>query len=637
MKRVVIPDAVRAGNWCKLSPVAIPEERWHQFCTRRTAVTMYIEGYTERAISRKTGIKGPEVHRLLVRFLTLDDHGQAMGERALVPHARLKSYERTASLDDHHHGAHGGLSGCLGKLLATFPEIERKLLDVLQDHAQRLEEKTNVQAFLIQKFMNALRQAAPDYQGWPYTTKHLGRNSIRDYVLQLCDQNAAAFINAHGSPEARAHLATGTGHRPYLSAGRPFDIVELDGHLLEAIITLLVEQVDGLVKAVPLDRMWLLTMIETYSEAVLAYKLVLHSQPTAGDVREVIAGACLGGWTPRALENERYRYVPGAGFPSSVIEGCRGVTFAALSVDSHLSNIANKITLQARQDFGFHHLLGPIGRFETRNHIERLFREVARETSQIPSTTGSHPHKGRADKADEKAIRYQIDLKRFLDALDVALANYNVQQSEGIGMFSPLELLEQYTLQGALFPQVDPDRQVRLMTDLITKEVTVRGSRREGRRPYIQLDRVRYTNEVLAANFDLIGQKLLIEIDEHDYRVVKAYLSSGDYLGVLVAGGWWSGFPHTCYMRRLVNSEIRNGGLCIDPIGNPVQQISDYFVHLNQPDLALLVRQGAAPTTTALPQMERTAPMSVKDYFIQPERDYPGLPTPGRADNRGES
>lgn len=635
MRRVVIPESVRAGNWPRIMLASVPDKHWPVFCSRREAVTMYIEGRSMHAIKARTDISGGEVNRLVSRFVSLDEHGHCFGERALIPHARLKNYERTKPVGPKRSEQRGGMSGCLGQLLKVYPEIEEKLVEVLKDSAQRLDDKTNAMNFLIGRFMAILRSIAPDHKGWPYSTKHVGRTSIRRYITQLRNQHAITYTNAHGSPESQAHIVTGTGYKPYIESKRPFDIVELDGHFISAFFVLLVEEVDGLVKAVTMDRICLPAAIDQYSHALLAYKVVLQSEPCADDVREVIAQACLGAWVPRTLENQQFPYMAGAGFPSGVMEACRGVAFSVLSVDSHLSNIAAKITMQAREDFGYQHLLGPVKRFEARAKIERIFREVVRETALLPSTTGSHPHNGRAENAEEKAQTYQLDMKRFLDVLDVALANYNITSSEGTGMFSPLELLEQFTRQGAVLPYIAAERRERLKADLINRIATVRGSVSQGRRPYIILDRVRYTNAVLAANFELVSQKLCIEVDETDYRTVKAFLPNGEAIGSLCAAGWWGTFKHTPRVRRMVNSLIRNGKLRIDENSPAVAQICDYFIRQDQPNLALLVKQGEDPCRAAIPQPPAKVRRPVKDYYIQPDREYPGIPTPGQADNRG--
>jgi len=56
-----------------------------------------------------------------------------------------------------------------------------------------------------------------------------------------------------------------------------------------------------------------------------------------------------------------------------------------------------------------------------------------------------------------------------------------------------------------------------LTTGLVTSEKrTVRGGVKNGRRPYVQIDGVHYTNPVLGDTGELIGTILIVQIDEDD-------------------------------------------------------------------------------------------------------------------------
>ncbi|MCY1360910.1 hypothetical protein D9M69_475590 [compost metagenome] len=287
----------------------------------------------------------------------------------------------------------------------------------------------------------------------------------------------------------------------------------------------------------------------------------------------------------------------------------------------------------ARRDFGFQVCIGPIGHFETRAEIERSFLEVARKIHGVMSSTGSHPHAGRSTDAEQKAVKYEIDLGLMEDAIDVMLANYNVTPSEGLGLFSPLGCLEQFFRQGALLPSYSAEQQERLQADLTTRTATVRGGYDSGRRPYIQLDRVHYTNEVLAGDFGFVGMRLLIEIDNHDYRAVKAYLPNGECIGFLRAQGWWGEFKHTPAVRLKVNSLIRSGDLKLDEDRPPGQQLYDYFIRTGQAGVALSISREAATREPEHREPRKSRP-ATPDYFIQPESQYGELPTSGRALNR---
>lgn len=635
MKRVAVPQAFKNGDWPRVEPASVSKEEWPLFTCKRLAISMYIEGASLKEIKLRTGIPSNEVLRNAQRFCSMDEEGHYFGERALLAQARVVSYTRRMPIGPKRTEQQGGLSGALNMLLSEHGEIEAAMIDILCTPGAVWSDARGGMSTLVSKFYQTLERAGIASPSWPFNTKHKGRTSIRKYLKALRARFAVQYIHAHGDEAAVAHLATGTSLRRYIQAKRPFDCAQLDGHYIDAMFALRVEEAPGVYQWVAVDRIWLLSIIDAFSNAVLAYKLVLRSEVSASDVREVIAQACLGQWRPRVLANEEYRYKPGAGLPSGVIADCLGISFGVFFADSHLSNLAKKITAVARCDFGFQVCIGPVGHFETRAEIERSFLEVARKVHLLVSSTGSHPYAGRAQDAEQKAVDYEIDLTLMEDAMDVMLSNYNARPSEGLGCFSPLGYLEQFFRQGMLIPRYGADQVERLQADMTTRKATVRGSCDDGRRPYIQLDRVHYTNEVLAGDFGFVGMELLIEVDNHDYRAVKAYLPTGGCLGFLRAQGFWGEFKHTPSVRRKVNSLIRSGDLQIDADKSPVQQLSDYFTQHGQAGVALSISREAATSEADNPQPKNSR--SVRpDYFIQADADYGDLPTPGRVLNRGE-
>lgn len=634
MKRVAVPQAFKNGEWPRVEPAVIPQAQWLDFACKRLAVSMYIDGASMKEIKLRTGMPSNEVNRNVQRFCSMDEEGRYFGEQALLAHARVVLYTRRKPIGPKRTEQQGGLTGVLNMLLSEHSEIETTMIDIICTPGAVWSDARGGMSSLVSKFYQALAKVGIEYPSWPFNTKHKGRTSIRKYLKALRARYAVQYIHAHGDEAAVAHLATGTGHTRYIQARRPFDCAQLDGHFIDAIFALRVEESPGVYQWVVVDRIWLLSMIEPFANAVLAYKLVLRSEVSASDVREVIAQACLGHWCPRVLANEAYRYKPGAGLPSGVIEDCRGISFGVLFADAHLSNLAKKITTVARSDFGFHVCIGPVKHFETRAEIERSFLEVARNVHLLVSSTGSHPDAGRAKDAEQKAVEYEIDLTLMEDAVDVMLANYNARPSEGLGNFSPLSYLEQFFRQGMLIPRYGADQVERLQADMTTRKATVRGSCESGRRPYIQLDRVHYTNEVLAGDFGFVGMELLIEVDNHDYRAVKAFLPTGGCLGFLLAQGFWGEFKHTPSVRRRVNSLIRSGELQIDADKNPAQQLSDYFIQHGQTGEALSLSREAAISETENPRPPKNRAVR-PDYFIQADVDYGELPPPGRVLNRG--
>jgi putative transposase len=117
---------------------------------------------------------------------------------------------------------------------------------------------------------------------------------------------------------------------------------------------------------------------------------------------------------------------------------------------------------------------------------------------------------------------------------------------------------------------------------LLAKQVTrnVRGDLKTGRRPYIQYEDERYTNEILARSPDLIGAELTLVVDTDNLLTVRAFLPNGAELGVLSATGKWSRTPHSLATRKAANArrvlkvQHQSEPTNADPVHVMLQQLS---------------------------------------------------------------
>lgn len=244
--------------------------------------------------------------------------------------------------------------------------------------------------------------------------------------------------------------------------------------------------------------------------------------------------------------------------------------------------MSQAIHARARKTIGFEINWGPVGHFERRPNIERLYSDIAKALfSRMPSTTGSHPHKGRAKDAQESAVKYKILAEDAEQLVSVYMAQHNVTPSEGISYNSPLDVLRYYVREKAdhfiirHLPARSGSSEVALPI-VLTR--TVRGGRSSGRRPYIEIDGARYTNPVLAQTASLIGRTLTVEMNEDDWRYGKAFLENGAELGILKVGGRWHQTKHSRKTRKIITSLVSKKELVIASLDDPVQV---YLNHLS--------------------------------------------------------
>jgi hypothetical protein len=106
--------------------------------------------------------------------------------------------------------------------------------------------------------------------------------------------------------------------------------------------------------------------------------------------------------------------------------------------------------------------------------------------------------------------------------------------------------------------------------DVIKIVKTVRGSQKNGRAPYVQYHRVRYTSPLLASTAELIGAKLTLHIRRKDLRHLTAYYADGSKLGILQAGQGWAKTRHNLALRKHIFREMDDGTLSVAPGTDPV-------------------------------------------------------------------
>lgn len=208
---------------------------------------------------------------------------------------------------------------------------------------------------------------------------------------------------------------------------------------------------------------------------------------------------------------------------------------------------------------GFSINYGQLKRPDRRAQVEGFFRQTCQRFMHLlPSTTGSHPGKGRSDSPEENAQKYQIDVEEAEQVLDVFVAAYNITPRRGHTFsLSPVEIIDQYFNNDELiFPRLLSGSISAAGLGSRTRTCVIRGRIEKGGRPYIQLDKARYTSPELAGRPDLIGKKVLAIINPKDYRILEIFHLTGELFGTVRVQGIWSKTRHSITTRKLINGAI---------------------------------------------------------------------------------
>lgn len=577
-KNEALLSAPPIAIWPDVHLAALDETTKEIFLTRKAAIQMYVSGLPGCDIESATGIDRSRLSKLLKQCIAMAEDGKIFGFRGLLPFIRFNGYSRKAEEKKKLPQAKGGKAGMLQKTLKRFPDLDDRLITL----ALKKKKKGEVHEYRIspkdlhKDFIDQLEELGVQKTEWPFNTQSLGKRSIGGYMRDLLDRHFARAVHAREEQVARAHVATGTGRSPLISfQNRPYSAVEIDAHRIDALFTVAFDTPEGTRQHILLNRIWLLAAVCRESSAVINYTVVYSEEVTADDVLKLIRQSVSKTWTPKELNIAGLKYPPDGGLPSGVIPEYDGALWGATLLDGHLSHLSNNVKEVCRKSLGFSVNWGPAGHFERRPNVERLFKNITDDLfKRLPSTTGSKPDSGRAPDAEQAAIRYKIVVEDMEQLLDIKVAQYNATNNAGLSYMSPLEYLRYYVESCRDHFRVRhlPENR-RALKDAIPIKVicTVRGGRNSGRRPYIKLDGAIYNNPVLADSGHLVGQKLLIEIDEEEYRHVHAYLPNGAELGILSAQGRWSQTKHSRQTRKRINRLIHRRELTISQHDCPVR------------------------------------------------------------------
>ncbi|WP_433964436.1 hypothetical protein [Tunturiibacter gelidiferens] len=556
------PRLVNLEVWPSVAEDAIKDPRLlEQYQMRRNAVKLLILGASRREITEATGIDRLSIIRLFKRCLLIHPDGRIYGFRALLSRTRIMPYRRSAPVAVTTATSKSGASGAFGNLLSRFPDIERELQDYVLKRARRKHGNLSGNRYvhesripiksLHKRFIEACRRHNLETMGqYPFTTKKLAYEALSQYVRKLMEQNWDRGAKARLGADAAKVLRTGDGtDRPVFM---PFERVECDAHLIDAIFCILIPSLsDELIPKI-VHRLWWIILRDVDTGAILGHHLSMNEECTADDVLQAVRNS-LTKWQPRKLSVPTLKYWDGAGFPSSHDPRLVGARWQEFSVDGAMANVSPRVIARMQDVVKVNPIVLPRRIPNDRPFVERLFG-VLEELGfhRMPNTTGSNPRDTRRTNPEAAAIKYWIQVEQLADVCDVLAANHNANPHSSLYNRTPLEYLSYRCESENCWPaQVDDSDLPRLLS--ITKTVRVRGNIYKGRRPYVNFYSARYTSAVLSHAPHLIGKNLQITV-EGDIRHMKAFYENGAELGILRAGPPWHRTPHTLPMRRAINS-----------------------------------------------------------------------------------
>ena len=415
---------------------------------------------------------------------------------------------------------------------------------------------------------------------------------MRRYAVSLraSDPVAAARV-VHG--DAAARLGAGDAARSPDPVVAPYELVQFDGHRIDAVFTVRVPDPAGDPVDLPLARPWLLVLIDSASRAVLGYSLSLQENYSADDVLRCVASS-MTPWTPRELPGTAMPYAPGAGLPHGAVAGCERRLFTTLQLDNAWSHHAGRV--QARLiGMGVTEIVtNPPASPRSNAIVERFMRTFeAAGFHQAPNTTGSNPSDPRRRDPDRAAVRLGIDLEDLENLVDLVVCSYNAEPHTALSGRSPLGYLTDRLERGRDLVRrarpSDPDG-----LGLFEQEhgVTIRASLAHGHRPHVTFRYARYTSDALRLRRDLAGRRATLRVDGRDVRRGHLFLESGECVGEVQVEARWASHPHGADTRAVIARLVRDGKLA----AAASRPLADYYAWLarrsrmSRPERSALLR-----------------------------------------------
>ncbi len=544
------------------------------------AIGRYLAGSKVKDICKVNGISSSELRRMIKRGLELHDDGRIWGFRALISHVHQKGYQRVQAVPPAKGDSKAGRSGALMQLFDRFPQLQ----EVVHTHFLKKHSSEHVHESRIslksthKRYIDACRSLRLGPSDYPLNQKYLGYGALARYLKRLL-KTPAAIRARYGEGVARK-LGTDGGESSPPRLLRPFQLMEFDAHRIDLICTILVPSPLGGFERVPIERLWILTMLDVATRVIPGYVMSLRREYNQDDVLRCVKNA-ITPWQRMTLTIDGLSYPSGGCFPSDTYPDLQWVVWDEFKWDNAKAHLAKKTLDKLCTTVGCAPNPGPVRDPNRRPFIERWFHTFEENGfSRLPSTTGSHPKDPRRKDPEKAALKYEISLEEIEQLISVMIAEYNNDPHSGIGNRPPLEHL------GMLLLDDDVKQRIRKLPEikrhnlpLLHFETTriVRGDLTKGRRPYIEFEGVRYTSAVLARSPELVGKTLRLLVDPDDVRLVKAFLPNAAELGFLTGHGMWGWTPHTLEMRKAISVLRHRKVLHYTERDNPIQVYLNYL------------------------------------------------------------
>ncbi|WP_296561790.1 hypothetical protein [uncultured Acetobacterium sp.] len=573
-------------TWRTVSTYNMSDSDKQIYESRKKAVDLYLNGESMKNIEKMTGINHSHIKEFVDRCASLDTSGQPVGYIGLIKGHRLKSRK-----------------GPFIKLMEDHPDIrDQLLLDYFNEKKSKWDKlssfKTIHESLIKNLIANGFKET--DY---PFETKSQGYRSMVRFLHNIGDENPYASLNRYGKNAEQLFRNTRCIQSDQSSPIRPFAKVELDGHKIDALFTVAVENEHGDTVYVLANRIWIIAVIDVATRVILGYTISVSQNYNRFDVLECIQNAII---PHKSLNFSQFNFKKSIeGYHSVAVPYTQWALFDEICMDNALSHLSRDVT-DNLEKLGISINFGPVATPHRRPLIERFFRTLEEKGfHRIPSTTGSNINDIRRIGAEKDAVTYRITLKEISEIAEIIISEYNLQPHQGLGGFSPLSVMRDRIDRGLIPSYVSDDSRKDFSLMKCYQIRKVQGNKKKGIRPYINFAGYKYTSSVLSSSYTPVGKNIVIEFDPLDIREMEAYLENGAHIGHLVIKGKRIGTAISLKTNKLIRDFANRN----DMNNSHVEDLITNFAN-NLEEKALSSKTAATHLATVRNEAEKRSPKS---------------------------
>lgn len=556
-----------------------PEHR-KLFLLRKKAVDLFISTDMKvKDIENETRLRRDQIYSFVRRCIEKDESGEIMGYRALIPFKRVKDYTRR-DLPINKEEDTDNFTGAFSLLLDTYPSLKDLIIDLYlnrKNYKNKINDPVISIKNLHKKFLDECRRIGIKMNEYPFNTKSLAKKSLERYVKELANTYFVEVAKRNGEQAAMVAKNTGRGNQNNPMIIRPLERVEFDGHRIDTSVAIIFKTPEGDEIVEVMNRIWILSIVDVATRAILGYHLCLNKEYSSHDVLMCIRNAIIP-WKQKSLTINGLIYSESANFPSNLIPEARFGIWDEFCYDNAKANVAKIVKSKLTDLIGCSINMGPVAVPVRRPIIERFFQTLEKNGfHRLPSTTGSNPQDPKRKNPEQNAVKYRITSEHLEELTDVLIAEYNGCPHDGNNNLSPLEVFQQRVSRGMTIEQLPEEKRNEMAFFSLKVTRKVNGSLKNGIRPYIFYEGVRYTNEILNHSPHLINKTLALLVNTDDLRLIKAFFADGSELGVLSAAGKWGITPHDLRTRKAINKLKSNKLIHFTQSDDPIQIYQEYL------------------------------------------------------------